>query len=181
VKILELGCGKRKGWNCPYDGEIIGVDIDKNSQADVIWDLEKFPYPFKNNEFDAIYMRHCLEHLSDTFKVMKEIHRITKPNGRVRILVPYGVSAWALGNLTHKKFFSYSSLDGIENFKILKVQYNYIHKGYPKFQSWRGKSLRILTKPLDWAVNLNPRIYDKLLRHYLGDADEIEWELQVLK
>ncbi|NYZ75675.1 class I SAM-dependent methyltransferase [Candidatus Micrarchaeota archaeon] len=181
MKILELGCGNKKGCGCPYKGDIVGVDISPDSKADIIWNLEKFPYPFKNNEFDAVYIHHCLEHLEDTVKVMDQIWKITKPHGKVLILVPYGASAWSLTNPTHKKFFNYATLTDFKGFKVLKCKYNYVHRGFPELQSWKGRLLRQLTKPMDWLINANPYIYDKILRHYLGDADEIEWELEVIK
>jgi SAM-dependent methyltransferase len=189
MKILELGCGKRKGCGCPYTGEIIGMDIDPNSQADVIHDCEKFPYPFKDNEFDAVFMQHSLEHFQDTVAVMKEVWRITKPNGRVYIVVPYGASAWSLQNVMHKKFFNIDSLDiftkkeffGKPLFKILKKEFKYIFKGDPKHQSWKGKLLRKVMIPIDWLINLNHYLYEKIGRYYIGDADEIHWELEVIK
>ena len=42
MKILDLGCGKRK------QKDAIGVDMSEDSDADVIHDLNKFPYPFEN-------------------------------------------------------------------------------------------------------------------------------------
>ncbi|NYZ78888.1 class I SAM-dependent methyltransferase [Candidatus Micrarchaeota archaeon] len=185
MKILDFGCGNKKGAGCPYAGDIIGVDIDKISQADVIWDLEKFPYPFKDNEFDAVYSHHCLEHLEDTLKVMEELCRITKPHGRITILVPYGASSFALNNPTHKKFFSVEAIYGIANFipkvKVLKAEYHYIYTAFPELQSWKGKLLRKMFKPVDWLINSHQNIYGRIGRHFLGDADEVEWELERVK
>ena len=47
-QILHLGCGFNK-----ITGSI-GVDINPDSAADVIHDLNNFPYPFKDNRFDRI-------------------------------------------------------------------------------------------------------------------------------
>ena len=60
MKKLHLGCGAeyKKGW--------VNVDIDKNVKTDKIVDLEKFPYPFKNNEFDVVYIKHVLENLDNS-------------------------------------------------------------------------------------------------------------------
>lgn len=185
MKILELGCGNMKGKGCPYTGEIIGMDIDPNSQADVLWNLDVVPYPFKDSEFDAVYSHHCLEHLEDTIKVMQELCRITKPHGRIDILVPYGASSFALNNVTHKMFFSVEAIFGISNFnpkiKVRKAEYHYIFKAFPELQSWKGKLLRRMFKPFDWLINSHPYLYGKIGRYYLGDVDEIEWELEVIK
>jgi len=112
---------------------------------------------------------------------MDELWRITKPKRRICIFVPFGASAWSLTNPTHKKFFNYATMNHFKNFKILKSGYNYIHRGFPELQSWKGRLLRQLVKPMNWLINANPYIYDKILRHYLGDADEVEWELEVVK
>jgi SAM-dependent methyltransferase len=184
MKILELGCGNRKGYQCPYNGKIIGVDIDKNSQADVIWDLEKYPYPFKDNEFDAIYSRHALEHLEDTVRTMKELHRITKPHGRIYIIVPHFASNLAHDNVTHKKFFGVNSFNFWEytskdlQFKILGRKLNYVFKGTTEKQSWKGKLLRKLVIPIDWLINRHPTFFEKV---GILPPDEIEWELEVIK
>lgn len=201
--ILDVGCGRYKGYGCPYEGDIIGIDIDPDSQADIIGDLEVFPWHgkdrqgkavyFRPSEFDAIYSYHCLEHLSDTVKVMDELHRIVKPGGRIRICVPYGASAWALSNPTHKKFFNADAIRFFTEgelmhpirqprFRLIFKQYNYIYHGIPELQSWKGKMLRRFSNLImDRLVNCNYAFYDKILRHYLGDADEIEWELEVIK
>ena len=39
MKILDLGCGKRKRKGT------VGIDISKDTDADIIHDLNKFPYP----------------------------------------------------------------------------------------------------------------------------------------
>lgn len=112
---------------------------------------------------------------------MDEIHRITKPHGKVLIFVPYGASAWSLTNPTHKKFFNYATSRDFKGFKVLICKYNYVHRGFPELQSWRGHLLRQLSKPMDRIINLNKRFYDRIGRHYLGDCDEIEWLLEVIK
>ena len=181
MKILDLGCGNKKGCGCHYEGKVIGVDTDPNSQADVIWDLEEFPYPFKNNEFDYVYSHHALEHLKNTDKVMNELWRITKPNGRLNILVPFGTATSALQHPDHKKFFSIVTIQSYTlgekpKFKLLRAKLNYIIPISPK-----RKILKIATTPVDWLINVNHYIYEKIGRYYLGDADEIEWELEVVK
>jgi SAM-dependent methyltransferase len=190
MRILELGCGIKKGRGCPYTGKIVGVDVNPESKADVIWNLGKFPYPFKDNEFDAVYSRHCLEHLSDLIGVMKEIHRIVKPHGKVFLVMPYGASA--ASNPEHKLFpsmrmvyyFTTGSYRGIGEkykFKLLHKRFNYVMK-FPEFETTKGRIFELLCKPMNVIVNaIHPYIYEKILRYYIGDAEEIEWELEVSK
>jgi len=94
---LNLGCGYniKKGW--------INLDVDKRTDVDVVHDLNKFPYPFSDNQFSLILMDDVLEHLNDTISVMNEIFRIIKPGGQVIILFPYYQHPNAWVDPTHKK------------------------------------------------------------------------------
>ncbi len=76
MKILDLGCGNRK--YTLGDNVVIGIDNVKLKEVDIVHDLNKFPYPFKNNEFDLIYTSHTLEHLDNLDKVFTELIRIMK-------------------------------------------------------------------------------------------------------
>lgn len=48
------------------------------------------PLPFENNSVDYIYFEHALEHFDevDGFKLMKEINRVLKLKGTIRIVTP---------------------------------------------------------------------------------------------
>lgn len=129
--ILDLGCGNKKlrqAWKFPeltsIKSKVIGIDIDKNSDADVIYDLNKIPYPFSSNTFDIIYSSDVLEHL-DPMKmkdIMKELHRITRPNGKIFIAVPHVSCTMHLGNLEHQKLFSTESFRNLPGFKVEKMK-----------------------------------------------------------
>ena len=49
-KILYLGCGNKKREGA------VGVDFNDRTKADVIHDLNIFPYPFEEASFDVIYL-----------------------------------------------------------------------------------------------------------------------------
>lgn len=88
-KCLNLGCGldKRKSTR---DVQWINVDVRREVNPDLVWDMEKTPYPFMENTFDLIIMRDSLEHVSfrKIDDVIKECHRILKPNGKLFIQCP---------------------------------------------------------------------------------------------
>ncbi len=71
---LNLGCGSEylKGY--------INIDI-MQGVADVVWDLNKCPYPFEDDSVDYVLAKHVLEHLDDVISVMNELHRIVKKGG----------------------------------------------------------------------------------------------------
>ena len=104
-KKLNLGCGLK------LLKEYINVDRTNKNGADVVCNLEKFPYPFKDNEYDEILMDNVLEHLENTIKVMEELHRISKPNGIIKIIVPHYSGNMAFSHLNHKTFFGTGSFN----------------------------------------------------------------------
>lgn len=119
MKILDLGCGKNK------IKESIGIDISEYSDADIIHDLNKFPYPFNDNEFDFINADNVLEHLVDIVKVMEELHRITKNGSIIKIIVPFFRSDYSFIDPTHKHFFTYRSFDYFDPNKEFNNKYKY--------------------------------------------------------
>ena len=54
-----------------------------------VHDLRK-PLPFADNSFSAVYSSHTLEHmhLSETQQLLRECHRILRPGGSARMVVP---------------------------------------------------------------------------------------------
>ena len=109
MRILDLGCGKRR------QPDSIGVDVNPDSDADVIADLDRSPYPFADNSFDQIYCDGIIEHLTDVVAVMEELHRIAKPGARIIIITPYFTSVDAFSDPTHKHYFSARSFDYFTN------------------------------------------------------------------
>ncbi len=103
--MLDLGCGLRKRIGA------VGIDVNPRSQADVVHDLNRFPYPFPPNSFDEIFCDNVVEHLDDVVKVMGELHRIAKPLALVTIIVPFFPHRYANTDPTHKHFFGLHSFD----------------------------------------------------------------------
>jgi len=98
-KRLNIGCGTKRlaGW--------INVDFNQRFQPDLVWDITK-KSRLGDNEVDEIYCDNVLEHLTDFVGSIKEFHRILKPGGRLRIIVPHFTSVfWDIPS--HKRPFSY--------------------------------------------------------------------------
>ncbi|MFZ4622045.1 MAG: methyltransferase domain-containing protein [Bacteroidota bacterium] len=104
-KILDVGCGKRKRPGA------VGIDVNPRSDADVLHNLNHFPYPFSDDHFDEIGADNILEHLDDVMKVMIEFNRIIKPDGIIEITVPFYPHRNANTDPTHKHFFGVHSFD----------------------------------------------------------------------
>ena len=99
MKKLNLGCGPdiKKGY--------VNMDLVNLQGVDVFWDLNKSPWPFKDDTFDEVYCSHVLEHVDDLIKVMKEIKRVSKHGAVVVIRVPHFSCGVSYRDPTHKSFF----------------------------------------------------------------------------
>ncbi len=105
-KILDIGCGNHKVPSA------IGLDFVKIKGVDVVHNLNETPYPLKDNSFDIIYANQILEHLNISLdESLRELCRICKPNGVIKITVPHALSVSAFGDPTHKRFFTYFTFD----------------------------------------------------------------------
>lgn len=83
------------------------MNLDKfdTFNPDIVHDLEKFPYPFEDNEIDEIKLIHVLEHIGhspDIFiKIIKELYRICCDQAYIHISVPHPRSDDFLADPTH--------------------------------------------------------------------------------
>ena len=109
IRVLDLGCGVKPIFM--EEAEVVYLDRVKFPYVDVVWDLNKFPYPFKSNTFDVVFARHVIEHLNYPIKTINEIWRILKPKGILKIWVPYYKSHTAFTDPTHKHYFTPFSFD----------------------------------------------------------------------
>lgn len=82
MKLLNFACGSRIHPDC--------VNIDFNPVDKRVKKLNLLcTLPFANESFDVAYSSHFLEHLTPqkALQILKEIKRILKPNGIVRLVV----------------------------------------------------------------------------------------------
>ena len=119
-KILHVGPGLNKIENT------VSIDINEYLKPDIVWDLNKSPWPIDSNSFDSIIAFNVLEHLDDTVKTMEELHRISKPNAIIYILCPHFSSAGAFADPTHKSFFSNRTFDYFIKGKEFEKDYGFI-------------------------------------------------------
>jgi SAM-dependent methyltransferase len=110
--VLDVGCGTVKRETGP---ECIGIDACVRSAADVIWDLDEFPWPLESNTFDRIYMSHIIEHLSDVLGAMHEIHRVARNDADVFIVTPHFSSHNSYTDPTHVRHLAARSFEYFTN------------------------------------------------------------------
>jgi hypothetical protein len=118
---LLLGCGTRRNKLLWEDRkaewrDLVTVDIDASCKPDQVWDLDKTPWPFRDNSADEIHAYEVLEHLGQQgdlasfFGTFGEIWRILQPNGKLFATVPKWNSPWAWGDPGHRRVITEGSL-----------------------------------------------------------------------
>jgi len=128
MKKLNLGCGKdyKQGW--------INVDII-HVKKDINYNLNKIPYPFKNNEFEEILLKMILEHIDKPLKVLKEVIRISKDDAKITIIVPHATSYANFTDIQHKTNFTETSFNQkfleeyeLEQLRLEKIEFIFENK-----------------------------------------------------
>jgi len=155
-KVLDIGCGNNKIKGA------IGLDISKDTQADIIWDLNSYPYPIEKDEVDKIYAKHVIEHVDDPIRFLNEVYRITKPGGSCFIETPHFSCYVAYSEPQHKRYFSYFMIDEILKkvpFKLAKREVTF----YKSFRFWGIKYL----------ANKYPRGYERFWT-YIFPAENVK-------
>jgi SAM-dependent methyltransferase len=152
--ILDIGCGRRKATGA------IGLDASPLSDADVIGALDRIPWPLRAASVDEIRAIHIVEHLSDLVAVMREMHRVCRPGGRVVIETPYFSSHKSWADPTHIHHLTLGSLD------------YFLHEQQRFGFAYTQPLFRLLEKRLSFGKNfwslppriiyrLSPRIYEE--------------------
>jgi len=173
MKILDLGCGKRKRKGS------VGVDFSDRHAADVIHNLNYFPYPFDDKEFDEVYLDNVLEHLDDPIRVMEEVYRISKKGALVKVIVPYFRSVWAFIDPTHKSFFTVKSFSYFDPRHPICHRYDYTPARFYVQDIVFNETLpnRFFKKILIFFANKYPNKYELYISHLLP-LDDITYYLR---
>jgi len=166
---LNIGCGRdiKPGF--------VNIDIVKLPGVDKVVNLDKYPWPFKDNTFDYVYCASVLEHVEDVIKFLEEVSRISKNGAILDIKVPHFSSMGAYKDPTHKHFFTYYSFDYFTE----KDDYNFYSN--IRFNILKRKIIypNILFA-FEWIANLSPKFHEIFLTKYLPVRDLI-FKLQVKK
>ncbi len=190
MKILDVGAGPWK-----YPGSI-SIDSNLEVNPDVLWDLNNYPWPFNDNEFDIVYSSHCLEHLEDPKKALEEIWRISKSNAKLILIVPHFSSRLAWWDIEHKRAFSIGLLHSFtEEYKILSYTKARFHvekirlRWSPPIKAGLAtpttKKLNFMIRILDTIIsglaNLNVDICERFWCYWVGGIGEIHFYARVVK
>ena len=167
--VLDVGCGSAK-----YPGAV-GLDISADTAADVVHDLDVFPYPFDDASFDQVLMQDVIEHVAEPIKVIAELARICRPGARIHLRTPHFSSLLAYSDPTHRHYFSAEAIRTLAQ---------------PRFAHYTPVRLRVVHVTLDlwfpfralgmgWLANRWPMQYEAYLAFRFPTMN-IRAELEVL-
>ncbi|MBN2120455.1 MAG: methyltransferase domain-containing protein [Candidatus Omnitrophica bacterium] len=160
---LDLGCGRNK------HNPSIGIDIDLGSAADIICDLNHFPYPLRKSSFGRVISKQVLEHLDNLEDVLAEIHRVCQDKSKVIIEVPHFSCYLSYADPAHKRAFSVFAFDKIapeKGFKVLVRKITF-HRAFRRY---------LIQK----LANRFPRGYERFWA-FIFPAEHLHFELEVIK
>jgi len=168
--VLDVGCGSAK-WS-----GAVGLDVSPETEADVVHNLDKRPYPFEDDTFDHVLMQDVIEHVEAPIAVMEELHRICRPGARIQLRTPHFSSVLAYGDPTHRHYFSRMAIESLAE---------------PRFAHYTAARFRVVHITLDlwfpfralgigWLANRWPGPYESYFA-FRFPAMNIRAEFEVLK
>lgn len=172
MKKLNLGCGTdiREGY--------VNLDIAKLPGVDIVWNLDKTPWPFKDGAFDEICaLSNILGFVKDFKLAMSEIWRISKPNALVVVSSPLFPSINCFSDPHTKKVFTYNSFVYFEPGN----KFNYYSD--IRFKTTERKIIFSMNKYLKFLnplVNLSPKFYTRFFANLLP-SNGIIFKLRAVK
>jgi len=174
MRILDVGCGVNK-----HPGSI-GIDRNPNTRANVLCDLDRPHYPFRDDSFDEVRAVHVVEHVSDVIRFMEELHRLARPGGRIHVVTPHYTDFSSFCDPTHR-------------WHLNSFSFRYFgdkHGGFGYYSSVRLREISVRVRLLalwrylgfEWAVNAMPR-FRLFWEHYLcfivrGKVLEFDFEVR---
>jgi predicted SAM-dependent methyltransferase len=167
---LDVGCGNSKHPGC------IGIDKIKNTQADIVHDLDQYPWPIEDNTYDEIICNDVLEHLDNVVKALEELHRIGKKCAVIKIRVPHFSNYNGFSDITHKHTFGVQSLDGFVGKSFTQSHYSEKRFELLSIQLTFGK----LYKLVGMIANKYQLRYERYFA-FIFPAGNIEFQLKIIK
>jgi hypothetical protein len=152
--ILNLGCGDKRMSGA------LNVDVNPRVRPEVIHDLNEFPWPLPDSQFETVVMADSIEHLKDVVLTMEELHRVCKDGALVKITTPHLSCSNSFTDPTHIHhlgFFSFHFFTGESGFVSLSEK------------RFRRRNIQIIFRP-----NLINRIVWRLANRY-PRAYEVRW------
>ena len=163
-----------------YPGAV-GIDRIPGTAADVLVDVDRFPYPFRDGSFDHVRAVHVIEHVADVIRTMEEFHRLLRTGGTVYIATPHYTDFSSFCDPTHRWH--------LNSFSLRYFGADDAGFGYYSRARFRERRLHVRLLSLwrllgfEALVNAFPR-FRRFWEHYLCfvvRGKSIEWELEAVR
>ena len=110
TKLLDVGCGT--GWLAEHFRDYTGIDgspdavsaAQAKGRSITEGDVDE-PLPFEDASFAGVVLKDLLEHVADPVAVVREVHRVLRPGGRVFASSP-DAQRWVWDDYTHRRPFT---------------------------------------------------------------------------
>ena len=125
-ELLDVGCGQKPYQKFfPHIKKYVGLDQantpTKSQNVDVFGDALDLPFP--NDSFDSVLSTQTLEHVKDPQKMILEVARVLKKEGRVLLTAPL---TWEIHDEPNDYFrftpFGLSELFEKAGLKVLEIK-----------------------------------------------------------
>ena len=181
---LNLGCNTdvRAGW--------LNVDIADYGGNEII-DLNSYPWPFDENQFDEIFASHVMEHLGNFNSVVNEMWRVCRDGALIEVRVPFFLSTKYYSEPDHRIPFGIRSFDNYEELgdRPLRFYEKWKLEGRTNYQSaarfaveskrFHFSNFAVLSW-LDYLINLEPVFFERFFATLLT-PEEVIFRLRVVK
>ena len=186
MQKLNLGCGfdKRAGF--------VNADRFPLCRPDVLFDIDQAPWPWRDNSFGYILLKHVLEHVGADFStfsdVLRELYRVAAPGGTIEIHVPdYRHESW-WADPTHVRAFTpltFQMLSKKQNDAWIAARANFTMLAHVLDVDFEVIDATMVYDPQWWQKTTSGEIAEEQLhamaRHYWGIYNELQVRLRVVK
>lgn len=177
MRILDVGCGPQK-----YPGSI-GIDMNPNTAADVLCNLDAGPLPFRDDSFDQVRAVHLIEHVENVIRTIEEFHRVTRAGGTIYLVTPHYTDFSSFCDPTHRWhlnsfsfwYFYPEGLHGNASW-YTRTRLRQRHLRVRLLQVWRSLGFEFLVNH-----SLRFRRFWEFYLCYIIRGKVMEFELEVLK
>jgi len=187
MNVLDVGCGQAKTPGA------VGIDFNPDTAADIVHDLNHYPWPLEADRFDRIIASHIVEHVTDMVRFMEEIHRVGRPGALVEIVTPHFSSRFSHTDPTHLRHLSLFSFDYFVDHppfrpglisRAFETQ-SPVPAFYTRARFRKARAFLRFARPfrltgVQWLANRFPYFYEAYLP-FLIPARDLYFTLQVVK
>jgi predicted SAM-dependent methyltransferase len=165
MKKIQFGAGSLniEGW----------LNLE---QADA--DITK-PLPFADGDVDAVFAEMVCEHVTprEAWSFLDECHRILKPGGLIRIVIPDFVRCWRLKDPEWLKVNQgVTQNDGSLKQQMKSILFCHGHQGL-----WTAELLQAVmesigfSQVLIWEAGVSGKLPDGMEQHYRSVGKQVAW------